>query len=269
MSMENRIELAHRCFVLENSEIVPGWHLLDLEAPLLSHAEPGQFVQMRLGNYTDPLLRRPVSIHYADPVAGRIRLLIRIAGRGTALVARIRAGEEMDLLGPLGRGFPYLDEKRPALLAGGGIGMAPLFFAALWRRRAELPFELLLGSRDGNLLPPDDYFLAHKIRPFVVTDDGSRGRRGLVTSLLEERIARSRELPRIHACGPGPMLTRVVELARPAGIPVHLSLESRMACGVGACLGCVLPVCTGGEIEYRRVCRDGPVFDGEEIYFES
>lgn len=267
--MKSRTELAHRCLLLENKEIARGWHLFELEAPLLAHAGPGQFVQLRIGNLTDPLLRRPVSIHYADPAAGRIRLLIRIAGRGTALAARIKAGEELDLLGPFGRGFPFLDEERPALLVGGGIGMAPLFFAAVQRRRAGLPFELLLGGKGGDLLPPDGYFLAHKITPQIVTEDGSRGGSGLVTALLEERLALTREPPRIHACGPAPMLARVVELARSAGVPVHLSLESRMACGVGACLGCVLPVYTDGKIEYRRVCRDGPVFDGEEVYFES
>ncbi len=267
--MKRRTEIAHRCILLENKEIARGWHLFELEAPQLTHALPGQFIQLRIGNLTDPLLRRPVSIHYADPAAGRIRLLIRIAGRGTALAARSKAGEELDLLGPFGRGFPFLDEPAPALFAAGGIGMAPLFFAAVRRRRSGLPFELLLGGKSSDLLPPDGYFLAHGITPFVVTEDGSRGGRGLVTALLEERLALAREHSRIHACGPAPMLARVVELARSAGVPVHLSLESRMACGVGACLGCVLPVYAGGKIEYRRVCRDGPVFDGEEVYFES
>ncbi len=267
--MEKRIELTHHCLVLENKEIVPGWHLLELESPLLSLAEPGQFLQLQVGSFTDPLLRRPVSIHYADPATGMIRLLIRIAGRGTALVARIKAGDELDLLGPLGRGFPYLDEERPAFFVGGGIGMAPLFFAAVQRRRAGLSFELLLGSREVTLLPPEEYFLAHNIKPFVATDDGSCGCHGPVTALLEERLALTEEAPRIHACGPAVMLARVVEIARSASVPVHLSLESRMACGVGACLGCVLPVHADGKVEYRRVCSDGPVFDGEEVYFEN
>lgn len=267
--MESRIELSQRCILLENKEIVPGWHLLELEAHLPVCASPGQFILLRMGNTTDPLLRRPVSIHYADPAAGTIGLLIKIAGRGTALVAGIRAGEEMDLLGPLGRGFPFLDEKSPALLVGGGIGMAPLFFAAVQRQQAGLPFELLLGAQSGAYLPPQEYFAARGITPFINTDDGSRGRRGLVTALLKERLDLIREIPRIHACGPEAMLFPVVELARSAGVAVHISLESRMACGVGACLGCVLPCCRDGGIEYRRVCRDGPVFNGEEVYFEK
>lgn len=267
--MERKNEIAHRCLLLEKKELVPGWHLLELEAPLTARAKPGQFMQLRSGSGTDPLMRRPISIHWADPEAGRIRLLIRVAGRGTALASRFQKGEELDLLGPFGRGFPYLDEKYPAILVGGGIGLAPLFFAAVWRRRAGLPFELLLGGRSGALLPPDEYYLAHAIKPLIVTDDGSRGGSGPVTALLEQRLETMKTPLRIHACGPTPMLARVVELARSAGAAVHVSLESRMACGVGACLGCVYPFHAGGKIEYRRVCRDGPVFNGEEVFFES
>lgn len=262
-------EIAHRCLLLEKRELVPGWHLYELEAPLPARAEPGQFIQLRPGSGTDPLLRRPISIHYADPEAGRIRLLIRIAGRGTALASRFREGEELDLLGPFGHGFPHLDEECPAIFVGGGIGLAPLFFAAARRRQAGLPFELLLGGRSGSFLPPDDYFRSAGIAPVVATEDGSRGSRGPVTALLEQRL-RMVQIPlRIHACGPMAMLARVVELARSAGVAVHVSLESRMACGVGACLGCVLPVHADGKIEYRRVCRDGPVFNGEDVSFES
>ena len=267
--MGKRTEIAHRCLLLENKELIPGWYLYELEAPLPSRAEPGQFIQLRPSSGTDPLLRRPISIHFADPGVGRIRLLIRVAGRGTALVSRFQKGEELDLLGPFGRGFPYLDEKAPAIFVGGGIGLAPLYFAAVQRRQAGLPFELLLGGRSGALLPPDDYFSSAGLVPFIATEDGSRGSKGLVTALLEQRLETVQMPLRIHACGPTAMLARVVELARSAGAAVHVSLESRMACGVGACLGCVYPFHAGGKIEYRRVCRDGPVFNGEEVSFET
>lgn len=267
--MERENEPAHRCLLLESREIAAGWHLLELQAPGLVHADPGQFVQLRIGSTADPLLRRPLSIHYADRQSGRLRLLFQVAGRGTALAARSRAGEELDLLGPFGRGFPHLGEKDPAIFVGGGIGMAPLFYAAVKRREAGLPFQFLLGGQKGTLLPSDEYFEAHKIRPLIATDDGSRGSAGTATLLLE-RCLENRALPcRIHACGPLPMLSRVMELAGAAGVPAHLSLESRMACGLGACLGCVHPIRRGGRIEYRRVCLEGPVFDGEEVIFES
>ena len=267
MDRDNRLE--HRCLLLENREIVPGWHLLELRAPDLVHASPGQFVQLRVGRLTDPLLRRPVSIHYAKPEKGRIRLLFRVAGRGTALVSGFKAGDNVDLLGPLGRGFPCLDEEEPAIFVAGGIGLAPLFFAAAQRSRVSLPFEFFLGGKSGSLLPPEGYFQAHGIKPRLVTDDGSRGGSGPVTALLEEYLETNKAPLRIHACGPGPMLAGVVELARSAGAAVHVSLESRMACGVGACLGCVYPFRSGDQVEYRRVCREGPVFNGEEVLFES
>jgi len=263
--MERKAEIAHRCLLLDKSEIARGWHLFELEAPLLACAEPGQFVHLRTGCSSDPLLRRPISIHYADAAAGRIRLLVQVSGRGTALLARSSPGEELDLLGPFGRGFPFLDEAAPALFVAGGIGMAPLFFAAAQRQRAGLPFEFILGGRSSAFLPPEEYFLDHGFAPLTATEDGSRGLRGLATALLEKRLAEANRQGRIHACGPMPMLTRVVELARAAGVPLHLSLESRMACGVGACLGCAVPVKVQGNIEYRRVCRDGPVFDGEAV----
>lgn len=266
--MAGRNEIAHRCLLRGRGEPVPGWYLLELEAPRLTRAVPGQFVHLRPGRGTDPLLRRPISIHCADVERGRIQLLIRPAGRGTAGIPSLRVGEELDLLGPLGRGFPHLEEGAPAILVAGGIGLAPLLFAAVQRRRAGLPFELLLGGTSGAFLPPDEYFRAHGVEPAVATDDGSRGRYGPVTALLEQRLGRARRPLRVHACGPMPMLARVVELTRAAGVAAHLSLESRMACGVGACLGCVLPFRVGGKLEYRRVCREGPVFDGEEVYFE-
>lgn len=267
--MEPKNEVAHRARLQVKKELVPDWYLFELQAPLLARAAPGQFVQLRIGRQTDPLLRRPVSIHYADPERGQIRLLLRVSGRGTALASRFQEGEELDLLGPFGQGFPFLDEAGPTMLVGGGIGMAPLYFAAVQRRRAGLPFELLLGGRSGALLPPEEYFLSEQIRPLIATDDGSRGERGTVTALLEKHLETVKKPLRIHACGPEPMLARVVELARFAGAAVHLSLEARMACGVGACLGCVHPFLRKGRIEYRRVCRDGPVFNGEEVYFES
>jgi len=267
--MEQTGELAHRCLLLENRELAEGWHLFELQAEGLVHADPGQFVQLRIGSATDPLLRRPLSIHYADAQRGRLRLLFQIAGSGTALAAQFRAGEELDLLGPFGRGFPHLDEKALAIFVSGGIGMAPLFFAAAVRRGAGLPFKFLLGGKADAQLPPDEYFRSHGIEAQIVTDDGSRGDRGSVTLLLERSLENLSPPYRIHACGPMAMLSRVVELARPAGAAVHLSLESRMACGIGACLGCVHPFYRGEQIEYRRVCLEGPVFDGEEVVFEK
>lgn len=267
--MTSRDRLAHRCLLLKNEEIIPGWRLLELQAPGLARAAPGQFVQLGVGPFTDPLLLRPVSVHYADEKKGQIRLLFRVAGRGTELAAAFKAGKKVDLLGPLGRGFPHLDEEGEAIFVAGGIGLAPLLFAAAVRQRASLPFQFFLGGKSGSLLPPDSYYRAYGLRPQIATDDGSRGSHGLVTALLERYLRAQKGPGRIHACGPAPMLERTAELACSAGAALHLSLESQMACGVGACLGCVHPFRSGDEIVYRRVCLEGPVFKGEETLFES
>lgn len=267
--MESKAGLSNHCLLLENKAVTGDWRLLDLQAPRPLRARPGQFVQLRLGPGTDPLLRRPFSIHHLDRAARRLRLLVRIAGAATARVAAFAPGEEIDLLGPFGQGFPYPEEKAKALLVGGGIGMAPLYFFAAERRRRGLPFDFLIGGRSAGSLPADAYFQEHRLEPRLATDDGSRGFRGTVAALLEHLLAREPGPGRIHACGPLPLLARVVEIGRARGIPTHVSLESRLACAVGACLGCAFPFHRNGAVEYRRVCRDGPVFNGEEVCFES
>lgn len=266
--MSRKTELLHRCELLHKKEVAPSIFCLTLRWSLKVPAEPGQFVHVNPGPKGRLLLRRPVSIHDIDVENKTMCLLIQIAGRGTALITGFSPGKTLDLIGPLGKGFPCASEKRKPLLLAGGIGLAPLYFLARRRQRDKLPFELILGGRSANLLPGEDYFQQGGISPDVVTEDGSRGRRGLATDLLAGKLKQGEPVSRIHACGPLPMLARAVELGRAFQVPVHVSLEERMACGVGACLGCVFP-CKGEEgIIYRRVCADGPVFNGEEVYFE-
>lgn len=268
-AVENKLELGGPCLLLENKVVAEGWHRLILRSAALARALPGQFVQLRPGPGTDPLLRRPFSVHLADPSAGQIWLLIRISGPGTARLASAAPGEMLDAIGPFGRGFPCLDEPGKALLVGGGIGLAPLYYFAALRRRQGLPFEFLAGGAGAASLPGGDYFLEQGLTPLVATEDGSRGVAGTVVDLLAQRLDGGEKPARIHACGPPAMLAAVVELGRARGVPTHVSLEARLACGVGACLGCALPFRRGGGIEYRRVCRDGPVFDGEEVCFDG
>jgi dihydroorotate dehydrogenase electron transfer subunit len=266
--MDPKQTLIHRCELLEIGTVAYGWHRLRLHAPDAARPEPGQFVHLRAGSGADPLLRRPFSIHFADDRTKEVWLLIRVAGNATAALARLQPGEMLDLLGPLGTGFPAPDEAENALLVAGGIGLAPIYFLARRRRAAGLPFDLILGGLSRSALPDETFFSRDGLRPLVATDDGSRGFRGTAADLLEQQLRLSPVPARIHACGPLPMLARVVELGRAYGVPTHISLESVLACAVGACLGCAFPFKSGGVIEYRRVCRDGPVFNGEEAWFE-
>ena len=266
--LEQKPALIHRCQLKANEQVTGTWHCLKLHAPDLCGARPGQFVHVRVGASSDPLLRRPFSIHHVVAEKNEIWLLVRSVGAGTELLLQARPGAVLDLLGPLGNGFPAVDEAAPALLAGGGIGLAPLYYLAWLRRQAGLPFELLIGAASCSDLPADDYFAAQDLHPLYATEDGSHGYRGLLTGLLEQRLREGTPPARIHACGPLPMLAGVVELGRRFAVPTHVSLESHLACGVGACLGCAFPFKKGGQIEYRRVCKEGPVFNGEEVCFE-
>jgi dihydroorotate dehydrogenase electron transfer subunit len=268
MSLAKRLDLAHRCELLENRALQAGWRRLVLKAPGLTEAEPGQFVHLLLGAATDPLLRRPFSVHYVDRQRQEIWLLFQVAGTGTLDLAARQPGALLDLLGPLGRGFPFVDEPAYTLLVAGGIGLAPLYYLARRRRETGLPGALLIGAARGSALPDAAYFSSVGLAPLVATEDGSRGMMGRVTELLSLQLREGPPPARIHACGPVPMLAAVVELARSKGLPTHISLEAHLACGVGACLGCAFPFTGASGIEYRRVCRDGPVFDGEEARFE-
>jgi dihydroorotate dehydrogenase electron transfer subunit len=249
-------------------KVVPGTRLITLREPdMAEQARPGQFVMLRVGSGLDPLLRRPFSL------CGRIgedgfALLYRIVGRGTALLAERRTGEKLQVLGPLGVGFPQ-ESAGPLILAGGGVGVAPLLYAAqdlLSRGRA---FVFLAGfpNREEVLLPRD--VLQLNLQAEIATDDGSLGHAGPVTDLLASHLAGDAARGgTVLACGPAAMLKRVAELARRAGVSCRVSLEAAMACGLGACLGCTVPAAPGKQDSYIRVCTEGPVVPAEAVDWE-
>ncbi len=251
--------------VLENALVGPDTCRMEIRSPkITAAAQPGQFVMVSVAHdSTDPLLRRPLSIHLADN--GVLTLLYRMVGKGTRLMSQMKKGDEISLLGPLGRGFQIHDAAHHCLV-GGGLGVAPLLFLGteIKRRRPEERLTILLGGRSRNeLLALDDF---QKIAPVhLATDDGSSGLHGLVTDLLGQEI----EGPAtIYTCGPTPMMKGVASLARQRTWPCQVSLETMMACGMGACLGCTVqrPGFDETEKKYVHVCKDGPVFEAAEIW---
>jgi dihydroorotate dehydrogenase electron transfer subunit len=234
-------------------------HLTLRAAKLARQAKPGQFVEVRITGEGAPFWRRPFSICRADRET--IGLFVKAVGPGTRLLARAQAGEALDVVGPLGHGFT-LAGRADRILVGGGYGGAPLLFLAERLRAAGRRVEVLLGGRcEEDLLLRRTLKLAGA-RTACTTEDGSFGTRGRVTDLLERRLqAASRQALRIAACGPRPMLAAVAKLAAKYGIAAEVSLEESMACGLGVCHGCVQKV--GGE--YRRVCKDGPVFTAQDV----
>lgn len=212
----------------------------------------------------DPLLGRPISILGEEPRRGLLRFLLKVVGEGTRRLASLEPGQKVFGLGPLGNPFPppNLADQRPALLVGGGVGVPPMVYLAERFTKDGVGFTFLQGARTEEDLLLLDELSGLGVRPVLTTEDGSAGMRGLVTAPLKDELAHG--VRAVYACGPEGMLKAVADLCR-GGVPCHLSLEARMACGYGVCLGCVVPVERGGRRLYERVCQEGPVFDGEVI----
>ena len=246
--------------ILGRRELAPGVYKYLISCPeIAKSASAGQFVQVKAEGF---FLRRPISLCRIDQKAGSLVLVMEVRGEGTAVLARLGSGDTLDLIGPLGRGFALLDPGAKAVAVSGGIGLPPLCQLAAHYRAGMTVFA---GFRNAAAVILADELEGLGARFLLATDDGSAGFHGLVTAMLEEHLARQRP-DIIYACGPAPMLKAVAALAEAQGVRCQVSLEERMACGMGACLGCACKTRTGpGEETYRHVCKDGPVFESTEV----
>lgn len=237
----------------ENIEI-SGVYRMMLRAPeVAANCVPGQFVSLYTGK-ENMILPRPISICFAD--ADTLCLVYQAVGAGTELFSKMKVGERIKLLGPLGNGY-QISERRSHTIIGGGIGIPPLLFLARTLRR-DYPYcriSAYLGFRSGSFLIQE--FEALGVEMHVATDDGSVGFKGNAVEMLRAAVNRHEV---IYSCGPTPMLRAVEEYARESGIDYQLSLEERMACGLGACVGCVVKIETESGVVQKKVCYDGPVF---------
>ena len=237
-------------------------------------AWPGQFLNIRLSDNYDPLLRRPFSVHNVRLKS--IELLYEALGKGTRILSQKKPGEFLDIIGPLGNGFGLGETTRQrnneiTIIAAGGMGVAPLIFLAEKlrggkRQKAKGKTLVLIGAKTKNHILCEKEFKQLGCEVKVSTDDGSMGFKGKVTGLLKKvlRLAISDKRLAIYACGPKPMLKEISTISKEYSLPAQISLEAHMACGFGACLGCVVNT-KGG---YKRVCKEGPVFSADEIIWE-
>ena len=251
---------------------VDAYYAMTVVAPgIAARFKPGQFVALAVGGpVTSMLLRRTFSIHDVRPDhGGTVEFVFAATGAGTRWLAERRARDLLDITGPLGRPFPVPRDPVSCLLVGGGYGSAPLFSLANRLRERRCSVDFLLGAATG-----DRVFGALTARRIgrtatITTEDGSLGARGVVTDMMGQIIHEART-DVIYACGPMPMLRQVTSLARRYDIPVQVAVEELMACGVGVCMTCVLPV-TGSDGITRMVrsCVDGPVFRGEQVRWDD
>jgi dihydroorotate dehydrogenase electron transfer subunit len=229
-------------------------------------AGPGQFVMIRAGSGKDPLLRRPFSIHQTS-TNGQVQIYFKVVGRGTDLLSRLKRGDILSVLGPLGRGFTVEDDSS-AILVGGGLGMAPMLFLAesISRLKNDCSSDhiILGGSGKSEVEPLVGDFTQCGMELACATDDGSYGHRGYVTDLLEPLLPLVGAI--VYACGPELMMAAVYKMCKLHNISCQVSVESVMACGMGACLGCSRITRDG---TYAHVCLNGPVFYAEELIWNS
>ena len=224
-------------------------------------AQPGQFIHLLLPDFEQHVLRRPFSIFDTNPAEKRLGIIYKVVGEGTLHLSKIQPGSEIDLLGPLGNPFSPLPPK--AVIVAGGYGCAATFLAA--KNAVEKPTVLIGGRARGDILLEDEYRqLGCKV--LISTDDGSAGKKGLVTELLKEVPDTSW----LVSCGPIPLLKALAGIMRQNGIPGELSMDRAMCCGVGACFACVTKVKADNEDgwRYARVCKEGPVFPAQELVFD-
>lgn len=238
--------------LIKSNEISNGIFDWTVENPnLCRKAECGQFAHIKVPG---KMLRRPISI--CDATDTTLRLIFQVKGEGTEIMSRMKVGENVEILAPLGHGFKITKGKKYCLI-GGGIGTPPMLYTA---KQAENPI-VITGFRNKELVILQDEFKSAAAQTLLTTDDGSAGIHGFVTDVLKEKLS---EIDEVCACGPTPMLKAVAEVCR-GKVPCQISLEERMGCGIGACLVCACKTKINGKEGYTHVCKDGPVYNAEEV----
>ena len=245
--------------ILANEAINANVKRMVIEAPQIAEAaQPGQFVHVKKPDSVN-FLRRPFSIADADRENGTITLIYRIVGKGTAEYAAMKVGEAFSILGPIGNGFA-LKDGRP-LLIGGGVGIAPLIY--LSRQLKDKKPILLIGGKNKDEVFWEKYLQEFADKIYITTDDGSVGFKGFTVQLLPQILAEN-NIEHIYTCGPNIMMEGVAKLAHKHDIDCQVSLEKRMACGIGVCLGCTFEGKLTGK--RRKLCTEGPVFASKEVF---
>jgi dihydroorotate dehydrogenase electron transfer subunit len=249
--------------VLENIFLNPRHFILELSSPdPLPEILPGQFVNILVENSPSTFLRRPFSIYSLDKEKNIIRLLVQVRGEGTRTLGKLRAGEKVNMMYPLGKPFS-IPEDENVLLVGGGVGIAPLMFLSQHLNSLGMRPGILVGARSREDLFEMELFRSQCRYVFITTEDGSEGEKGFVT---HHSIFRKDPFPyhNIYCCGPDPMMHAVSKLAEERGTDCEVSLENFMACGFGVCLCCITPT-TGGNL---RSCVEGPVFNTKVLKWQ-
>jgi dihydroorotate dehydrogenase electron transfer subunit len=265
--------------ILLNRKVSDQYYEMELSCPeLTDEAKPGQFLMLKVKPGYEPYLRRPFSFYGIGSLKDQrsFKILYKVVGSGTRLLAEMKHGERVDIIAPLGNGFSFSSDNHEAVMVAGGIGLPPLLYLAEYMRKNRKEGSKTIFLYGGQ--SKSDIIDIERIRDAssevkLCTEDGSVGSKMLVTELLELHLQKGgdRGSIQIFSCGPKAMLKVVSSIAKKYDIPCQVSLESYMACGFGVCLGCVVKVIQeeGMDVTYERVCKEGPVFESRRIIWEE
>lgn len=229
-------------------------------------ANPGNFIEIRINENSDPFLRRPISIYNLDKENGVLEFIFQVKGKGTELLAKKKEGDKIDIIGPLGNGTFKFEEYKNIAVIGGGIGIFPLYELSKQAKNAGKKVYTYLGFRNKDLVTLENEFDEVSTMLTITTDDGSYKNSGFAINYLENDLEKN-NIDCIYACGPLPMLKVVKKLAEEKEIPCQISLEEKMGCGMGVCLGCAVRTATSTDDnpQYLHVCKAGPVFNSKMV----
>lgn len=253
--------------LLQKEKLSEGIYKFSVHAPeVAKEARPGQFVEIRVIENITPLLRRPISIYNVNKEEGILEFIFQVKGKGTDLLSKREVGEEIDIVGPLGYGVFKYEQYQNVAIIGGGIGTFPLYELAKNAKKDEKEVNIYLGFRNKDFVVLENEFKNVSNKLTITTDDGSYANKGFAIDFLREDI-KSGKIDCIYACGPLPMLKAVRQLSIEENIPCQISLEERMACGLGVCLGCAVKTADSPKDNprYVHVCKAGPVFDAKFV----
>lgn len=253
--------------LVKKEKLLDGLYKFSVDAKeIVNLVKPGNFIEIRINESLDPFLRRPISIYSIDKENGILEFIFQVRGTGTELLSKKKEGDKIDIIGPLGNGTFKFEEYKNIAVIGGGIGIFPLYELAKQAKNASKEVYTYLGFRNKDLVTLENEFDEVSTMLTITTDDGSYKNSGFAINYLENDLEKN-NIDCIYACGPLPMLKAVKKLAEERKIPCQISLEEKMSCGMGVCLGCAVRTATSTEEnpQYLHVCKAGPVFDSKLV----
>ena len=233
---------------------------------IVERAKPGNFIEIRVSETTVPFLRRPISIYNLNKDEGTLEFIFQIKGEGTKLLSKKEEGDLIDIIGPLGMGTFKINNYEKIAVIGGGIGVFPLYELSKEAKKEKREVSIYLGFRNKDYVVLEQEFKDVSDKLIITTDDGSYGIKGFAINELEKDL-KNKKIDCIYACGPLPMLRAVKKVAMEKNIPCQISLEERMGCGIGVCLGCAVKTARSSDEnpQYFHVCKGGPVFQAKDV----